>query len=250
MACACDRCLEHLKTLGLGRGPFPKPAIHKAYRSSAKAWHPDRFEKDPAKQAEAEERFKLIQVAYREVLEHYDDPEKVPIETRAARAADPGEPSRRAAAQAEEPEISFGGMPGCFVPPDFSPYASRIILACHLESKEKVLAFVDLAAGASRDGQFVLLTSYRIFVRNADGIIGFLWLTDLGEVHFVDRLRHGKSRLWQKLLDWIPLFEPQYALLIHKRDGSVFFTLGGQADDTVKKVIYNFLRQKKSQTRS
>lgn len=249
MACACNRCLEHLKTLGLGSGPFPKPAIHKAYRSAAKAWHPDRFEKEPAKQVEAEERFKLIQVAYRELWEHYDDPEKVPLASRRAGPSAEGPPAQTAAG-AGEPEISFAGVPGCFVAPDFSPYASRIIVSCRLESKEKVVAFVDLAAGGSRDGQFILLTSYRVFVRNVDGIVGFLWLTDLGEVRFVDRLRHGKSRLWQRLLDWIPLFEPQYALLIHRRDGRVFFTLGGQADDTVKKVIYNFLRQKKSQTRS
>ncbi|HLY41051.1 MAG TPA: J domain-containing protein [Terracidiphilus sp.] len=250
MACACDRCLEHLKTLGLGSGPFPKPAIQKAYRASAKAWHPDRFESEPTKQAEAEERFKLIQVAYRELWEHYDDPEKVPIAPRAARAADPRDLSRRAAVESEAPEISFGGAPWCFVPPDLSPYASRVILSCNLEPREKILAFVDLARGASRDGQFILLTSYRIFVRDAFRIIAFLWLTDLGDVRFVDRLRHGKSRLWQRLLDWIPLFEPQYALLIHRRDGSLFYTLGGQADDTVKRVIYNFLRQKKSQSRS
>jgi len=41
-----------------------------AYRAAAKRWHPDRFESDPARRTEAEERFKRVQVAFRELAEH------------------------------------------------------------------------------------------------------------------------------------------------------------------------------------
>jgi hypothetical protein len=44
--------------------------IKEAYRDAVKVWHPDRFENDPRLRAKSEEKFKLIQVAYRELIEH------------------------------------------------------------------------------------------------------------------------------------------------------------------------------------
>lgn len=74
MPCACPTCLHHAEVLGLGKKSLTKIAIHKAFRAEAKLWHPDRFENNPAQRAEAEEHFKLIQVAYRELWEHCENP--------------------------------------------------------------------------------------------------------------------------------------------------------------------------------
>lgn len=120
-----------------------------------------------------------------------------------------------------------------------------------MEPTEKPLAFVDLSHGARVAGnpsQYILLTSYRIFVRNALNIVAFLWFTDLGEVGFIDRLMHGKPRLWQNLVEKLGL-APKYSLVIGRHDGSHFHSIEGEADDRVKKVIYNFLRQIQSQQR-
>jgi len=74
MPCACDQCLQHSKTLGLAPSAFSHELIHKAYRDAAKLWHPDRFESAPEQLPEAEEHFKLVQVAYRELTAHQENP--------------------------------------------------------------------------------------------------------------------------------------------------------------------------------
>jgi hypothetical protein len=258
MPCACERCLQHAKTLGFAPKSPTKAAIRKAFRAAAKLWHPDRFEKNPVKRAEAEEHFKRIQVAYRELWEHCESPVEFPVGRESAKPASPDQgpvddPVVKTVEKDDSPPLLFHGAPGCFVAPHFSPFANEIILASHLESSEKVLAFVDLSGGVSQEGslaQFILLTSYRIFVRDALNIVSFLWFTDLGEVHFVDRNKHGKPRFWQWIVELFPGIEPRYSLQIYRRNRTLLYSLAGQADDRVKKVIYNFLLQKKSQTRS
>ncbi|HET6170208.1 MAG TPA: J domain-containing protein, partial [Terracidiphilus sp.] len=234
-----------------------------AFRAEAKLWHPDRFEKTPTRRAEAEEHFKRIQVAYRELLEHCESPVELWPRRNSAqtpgreqgpeydREQDPLHAARSAPGDDTVP-LSFGGAPYCFVAPHFSPYANEIILASRLENAEKVLAFIDVPGGTSRGasrGEYILLTSYRIFVRDALNICSFLWFTDLGEVLFVDRNKYGKPRIWQWILDLFPDIEPRFSLLIYRRNQTLLYSLAG-TDDTVKKVIYNFLLQKKSQTRS
>ncbi len=257
MPCACQRCLDHTKTLGLAPKPLTRAVVRKAFRAAAKLWHPDRFEKMPAQRAEAEEHFKRIQVAYRELLEHCASPVELWPKRASAQPADRADdPIRGQTARTTQSDdgfpLSFGGAPYCFVAPHFSPYVNEIILGSRLENSEKVLAFVDVSGGASRGtsrGEYVLLTSYRIFVRDALNISSFLWFTDLGEVLFVDRNKHGKPRIWQWILELFPDIEPRFSLQIYRRNRTLLYSLAG-ADDTVKKVIYNFLLQKKSQTRS
>ena len=74
MPCVCESCARHARTLGLEQTPRSRAPLRKAFRAAAKLWHPDRFERDPVLRLEAEERFKQIQVAYRELTEHYEDP--------------------------------------------------------------------------------------------------------------------------------------------------------------------------------
>ena len=70
MPCVCEKCIENGKTLALDeRGPS-KAAIRKAYKIAAKRWHPDRFENNKVQRLEAEEHFKQVQIAYRELGEH------------------------------------------------------------------------------------------------------------------------------------------------------------------------------------
>jgi hypothetical protein len=257
MPCACQQCLQHAKTLGFAPKPPTQAVVRKAFRAAAKLWHPDRFEKMPTQRAEAEEHFKRIQVAYRELLEHCASPLELWPKRASAQPSGAEEgPIRGQTAGTPQSDdglpLSFGGAPYCFVAPHFSPYANEIILASRLENAEKVLAFVDISGAASRGanrGEYILLTSYRIFVRDALNISSFLWFIDLGDVLFVDRNKFGKPRIWQWILELFPDIEPRFALQIYRRNQTLMYSLAGM-DDRVKKVIYNFLLQKRSQTRS
>jgi DnaJ-like protein len=258
MPCVCQTCVQHGEVLGLAQAGPSKAAIRKAYKTAARRWHPDQFESNPPKRIEAEEHFKLIQVAYRELSEHCESPLRLPVEDIPA-SDDPAvgyesSPFAETPAPIEDdtPAIFFGNLSGCFTAPTFSAAANRIILASRMEPTEKPLAFIDLSHGIKYDGnpsQYILLTSYRIFVRNALNIVAFLWFTDLGTIGFIDRLTHGKPRIWQGIVEAIGL-DPKYSLVIARHDGSHFHTIASEADDRVKKVIYNFLRQIQSQKRS
>jgi hypothetical protein len=254
MPCVCEKCLENGKTLALDeRGPS-KTAIRKAYKTAAKRWHPDRFENNKVQRLEAEEHFKLIQVAYRELSEHCEAPQELPVEdipVSAVEDPDSGDFRDTPAPVQDTPSIFFGNLSGCFTAPQFSAAGNRIILASRMEPTEKPLAFIDLSHGMKHDGnpsQYVLLTNYRIVVRNALNIVAFLWFTDLGPVGFIDRLTHGKHRLWKSMVEAIGL-DPKYSLVIDRHNGSHFHTIASEADDRVKKVIYNFLLKQKPQTR-
>lgn len=253
MACACGRCLEHAKTIGLPRRPSTRAVLRKAFRAEAKLWHPDRFESDPAKRHEAEEHFKLVQVAYRELWEHLENP------LQAARDDAPGPPQPEPesapappAPRNEEPPIFFGGAPGCYVSPHI-PMAILLAVGEYLHDTERALAFIDLsqhARGSSVPNEFMLLTSYRIIVRNHLRVVALLWYTDLGEIRLVDEFENGKPGIWQRIVETFSGVQQRYALEIDRHTGAPFFSVTDGADDSVKKFIYNFLLQKKQQTGS
>jgi hypothetical protein len=250
MPCACRTCLEHSRTLGLGRRSPTKAAIRKAFRSEAKLWHPDRFENDRAKRSEAEEHFKQIQVAYRELWEHCESPIKVATSATASTPEQPAETASTAKPREDDsPALFFGGAPKCFIPPHFPPIAAEIVLERRMEATERPHAIIDLSRAANFD-QYIFLTNYRLFVRNAFKIVAVLWYSDLGDVRFVDLRRHGKPGLWRMFVDEILALDPKYALEIYRRNGDLLHSIADEADDSVKKVLYNFLLQKKSQTRS
>ena len=250
MPCACEVCHHHARTLGLHDKQVTKASIRKAFRTQAKLWHPDRFENDEPKRLEAEEHFKQIQVAYRELFEHHQNPIELPPEDLAegpevAQAATRKSPAHRS------PRISFGGAPGCFVAPDFSYLADRII-ARHLSNPENALAIVDLSGAGPKSGtfhQFILFTIDGILVRNAHQIISLLWYHDLGQINLLDRRKQGKLGFWQRTAERISGIEQKYALQIYRRDGISFYSIESQVDDSVKKVMYSFLLQMKSQAR-
>ena len=249
MPCTCEQCLKHRRTLGLASAPSQQ-AIHKAYRDAAKLWHPDRFEAEPDRLPEAEEHFKQVQVAYRELSEHHErlaeptfadttfsDPFANP---------DPFGPPAPIGKPQPAPSFSpFANLPGCLVAPHFPPLVHQVIDA-HLSPGQSALAIVDL----SRTGdfaQFMLFAGHALLVRDSLKMASLLWYTDLGDIKLIDQRRHGRLGLWHRLLDRISATPQKYALHIHRRNGALFYSLASQADDSVKKVIYNFLLRMKYQ---
>lgn len=250
MPCACTTCLQHAATLGLGRKPPTKAAIRKAFRSEAKLWHPDRFENEPVKRFEAEEHFKQIQVAYRELWEHCESPVKNAPTAPAPPQEQPAESVAASKPREEDtPPLFFGGAPNCFVSPHFPSAATEIIIEFSMEATERPLAIVDLSQRPSsppKFAQYIFLTSYRVFVRNAFNIVASLWYGHLGDIRFVDLRRQGKSGLWRMIVDEILGLDPKYVLEIYRHNGDLLCSIADEADDSVKKVLYNFLLQKKS----
>ena len=244
MPCTCDQCLQHARTLGLAPAAS-RQAIHKAYRDAAKLWHPDRFEAEPALQPEAEEHFKQVQIAYRELSDHHERPAGLSL-------ADTPPPDPFAApapfgrSAATPPPIPFANLPGCFTTPDFPPLAQKVIDA-HLSPGHTALAIVDL----SRTGdfaQFILFAGHAVLVCDSLKMASILWYADLGEINMIDQRRQGRLGIWHRLLERVSGTQQKYALHINRRNGAHFYSLVSQADDSVKKVIYNFLLRMKYQT--
>ncbi|HEU5350562.1 MAG TPA: DnaJ domain-containing protein [Terracidiphilus sp.] len=243
MPCACDQCRRHAAVLGLGPQMLTRTVLRKAFLAAAKQWHPDRFERDPAQRDAAEERFKLIQAAYRELWEHVKRP------VRPTHGAPPdAPPAGTAPKQPDLPHIFLGGMPGGYDAPNF-PRAVGEIVAAHLQETERALAFLDLSTTPKRPGdlsQYLLLTSYRIFYRERMGIVSLLWYVDLGEISLTEPPPDRKPTLRQRIHARFSHLQRTSTLVIRRHTGAPFCTLTAEADDTAKKVVYNFLRQVKT----
>jgi hypothetical protein len=239
MACVCKSCLEHSRTLGIVQAPKSRHALHKAYRAAAKLWHPDRFENNHRKRLEAEERFKRINAAYLALCEHFENPAKI---QREAEFVTPIEPNPR-------PAIHFGDATGCFAAPNFPGYVREAVAAAHLESTEIPIGFIDLSGGKTRAERYILLGNHKMYIRDPSGILSVVWYVDLGSVRLVDR-KSQKQGAWQRIAEKIAGNPQRYSLQIDRLDLSRFYTLTDRPDDTVKKVVYNFLRQMKSNSQS
>jgi|SRR5215831_13534934 len=238
MPCACSSCLLHARTLGAAHSLATRSAIHKAYRAAAKLWHPDRFESNQGKRLEAEERFKRIQIAYRELCEHLEHPQR-----RAREAEFVSLVQKR-----RIPTIFFGDhAPGCFAAPNFPSEVQKWIAASRLDSTEKPVGFVGLFQGSLH---YVLLTDHKMYMRDATDILHVVWYSDLGEVTLSDLRAEKKPGAWQKLAARLAGNNRRYSLRITQLNGSLFRELVEQPDDRIKKVIYNFLRQMKSETQA
>lgn len=240
MACVCKACLQHLRTLGIRNTPQSKSAIHKAYRAAAKLWHPDRFENNPRKRLEAEERFKHIHAAYEALSEHFDNP------AREAREVEFVAPIRTDPA----PTISFGDAPGCFAASQFPVRVREAIAGARVENSDPPVGFIDLSAGSLRSPQFILLTKHRMYVRDATGILSVIWYADLGEIRLINLKREKQPGAWQRIRETIAGKAERYSLEINRLNGTRFRVLTDRPDDRVKKVVYNFLRQMKSNSQA
>jgi hypothetical protein len=231
--------VNHARTLGLADRAPTKAAIHKAYRDAAKRWHPDRFERDAQLRPEAEEHFKQVQIAYRELSDHQKRPA-------------PAIPVDAFAKPVETPAFTFGNAPGCYTAPHFPAFVHNII-AGHLGAGHKPLGIVDLAKPGTQGGpfsQFLLLEDHSLIVRGSLGIVSLLWYSELGEINLIDRRTGGKLNFLQRLMGRIVGPQQNYTLHIFRRNGTHFYSLAGQVDDSVKKVLYNFLLRKKLGTQA
>ncbi|MGH9563073.1 MAG: J domain-containing protein, partial [Terracidiphilus sp.] len=253
MPCVCDSCEQHAHILGLDESPRTRAVLRKSYRSAAKLWHPDHYERDPVKRTEAEERFKLIQVAYRELTEHFENPVQWLIETAFTSVQDV-EPFNAATYHADpdlsasdvlpngaprkvrtRPPIYFGNAPGCFVAPDFSATADHIIME-YVREPDCALAIVDLTGPGSLPGslaQFILLTDQGIVVRNIRNIVSLLWFSDMGEVRLVPKRRSALAGVAHRIFEYLSGTEQRYALEIRRYDGSIYCSIAGQVDDSI-----------------
>jgi hypothetical protein len=238
MSCDCVQCRQHYRTLGIAYGIPSESAIQEAYQEAVKQWHPDLYESYASLRADAEEHFKQIQVAYRELKEHNTVSEELPVESVVIQ---PHEAT---------PSISFGDAPGCLTAQQFTPQVEEMI-AGHLGRLGMALAIVDLAGTRSHTGaysQFLLLATRGIMVRDSRNIISVLWYTDLGEINLIDQRRHGKLSPWQKFVGGGSGSSSNYVLQIDRSNGTHFYSISGQADDSVKTIIYDFLMRQKPQT--
>ncbi|HEY2469357.1 MAG TPA: DnaJ domain-containing protein [Terracidiphilus sp.] len=240
MACICKSCVEHSRTLGVDQALTTKHAIHKAYRMAAKRWHPDRVQGDDRKRKEAEERFKRVHAAYEALCEHLESPHRRPRESEFVT------PIRREA----PPTIFFGDAPGCYAGPTFPPAVQACIVASRPETSETPVGFVDMAPEKGRISEFILLTNYRMYIRDERDLLLVIWYDDLGEVRLIDLEAGKKARVWQRIVERLSGKVQRYVLEIYRQNGKHFYTLGDRPDDKAKKVIYNFLLQMKSKSQA
>jgi len=253
MSCDCGKCRELYRTLGIGYGIPSESEIQDAYREAIKQWHPDLFENFASLRADAEERFKQIQIAYRELKEHNTIGGEAPAPSirtdspaQSIRTESPAQSARAEVVREtpkEAPAISFGGAPGCLVGPKFTPEAEEII-SRYLGKLGTALAIVDLGGSYS---QFLLIAQLGIVARDARNIVSLLWYKDLGEISLIDRQRQGKLGMWQSFVGSVSGSQGKLVLDICRNNGMLFYSISGQVDDGVKKVIYDFLLSRKLQ---
>ena len=240
MACGCRVCLDHFRILGITAPPASKSGLHKAYRAAAKRWHPDRFPNDEGKRRDAEDRFKRIHSAYEALCLHFENPVLTPLDD-----VEFVTPVRRY----PKPVIAFGDVPDCYVEPHFPARVRDAIDAARLENSDQPVGFIDLTPGSPSISEFILLTRHRMLVRDSSGILAVIWYSDLGSIRLVD-LNDEKQSAWQKIAATISGKTQRYSLQVDRLDLSRFQTFTDRPDDRVKKVVYNFLRQMKSNSQS
>jgi hypothetical protein len=249
MSCDCGKCKEHYRTLGIAYGIPSESDIQEAYKESAKQWHPDLYENFASLRADAEEHFKHIQIAFRELKEHNAIGGEAP--TQSARTESPSQSSRTGSqsqsggAEAvretpgDTPAISFGGALGCQVAPDFTQEAQEII-SRNLGKLGTAVALVDLGGSYA---QFMLLAQLGMMVRDNRNLVSMLWYKDLGEISLTEK--QGKVGMWQSLVGGASGGHAKSVLEICRNNGTIFYSVSGQLDDSVKRVIYDFLLHQK-----
>ncbi len=255
MSCECGQCRQHFRTLGIAYGVPSESEIEAAYNESVKQWHPDLYENYASLRAEAEERFKQIQVAFRELKEH-----NLPGFNPAAKAStvqyeqtasyNPSAPSAQVdQPAAAAPEISFDGAPGCLTAAEFTADVKELI-AGHLGKQERALAIIDLGGSRARFAtfsQFLLIGGRGIIMRNTRGLISLLWYKDMGELRWVEGQGGSKSGSWHKIIGSLSGTPAGCQLAIYRSDGVLFLSLTDQVEDNVKRTLYNFFLSKKAQ---
>ncbi|HZB87575.1 MAG TPA: J domain-containing protein [Terracidiphilus sp.] len=239
--------MHHAAVLGIERGEATRAEMHKAYRQAAKDSHPDRFAHDARQRAEAEERFKLIQIAFRELTEHNPEGWTVAVEE-ADQVADQVEPVP-APAQPVPPgaSLTFGGARGCYTGARIPQHASDLIHRS-IGSQDSPLAVIDLEGGAgSALSQFLVLATHGLLQRDALRIVSLLSYADVGKLCMVDQRTDPKTGFLRKMMWKLHDAGPALALEIWRRNGELFCTLENPVEDGVKALVQRFIEERKQQ---
>lgn len=254
MSCDCAQCRQHYRTLGIAFGIPEKSAIEEAYREGVKQWHPDLYENYASLRADAEDHFKQIQIAFRELKEHNVAVVESPVEGVVVQP----KPVERVVAQPKEEApsitfsaasaISFDNAPGCLVASQFTAEV-REIIDRHVAKTDTALAIVDLngARSHARYSHFFLLTNRGIMVRDLRNVISALWYKDLGDINIVDKDKTGKSVFWQQLAGQSSGGQQKRSLEIYRSNGTHFFSIPDAVDDNIKGILHSFLSRQKMQ---
>jgi hypothetical protein len=248
MSCECAKCRQHYRTLGIAFGIPEESAIEEAYREGVKQWHPDLYENYASLRADAEEHFKQIQVAFRELKEHNPPVAGSPVESSVVRpkaverVVDQPKEEAPSISFSAAPAISFDNAPGCLVASQFTAEVKEIIER-HLAKSDTPLAIIDLNGARSRANysHFFLLTNRGIMVRDLRNAVSALWYKDIGQVNFVDKGNTGKSIFWQQISGG----QPKRSLEIYRNNGTLFFSIPDAVDDNIKGILHNFLSLQK-----
>ncbi len=249
MPCDCKRCREHHVTLGLDQEPASAGEIREAYRDAVQVWHPDRFEGNQRLRQRAEEQFKRVQVAYRELVEHEPKAAAPPASREPVRNTRPESARNRVPRR-----ISFDGTPGCYAATNIPPRIVKKVRE-HMGSGEVVLGAIELSetgliAGSSQpsygtdstleDMRFLALTNNGLLVNDGGKKDACVRYEDLGDL---------------KMEPVFPIFlmnDPPYplrkqlGLRIERADSSCFCLLWYSRDDSVVQTIHDFLQEMKA----
>ena len=98
---------------------------------------------------------------------------------------------------------------------------------------------LDLGGGYA---QFLLVAELGMMVRDVRKIVSLLWYKDMGEIKLVDKQKIG---FWQSLIGGGSGGPAKCALEIYRSNGTLFTTISGQAEESVKRVLYDFLERRK-----
>jgi len=248
MSCECAQCRQHYKTLGIAFGIPEEAAIEEAYREGVKQWHPDLFENYASLRADAEEHFKQLQVAYRELKEHNTVAAEVPTASVSVQSPIGVTQSFVRQATEETPVLSFGNAPGCLSRRQFTPEIEEMVTP-HMGKLGMAQAIVDLSGKPLRANyaQFLLLAARGMMLRDARHNISLLWYADMGEVRLTDPRKRTTPRGWRNYPARLSGAPQGYELQIGRSNGVLFTSISTQADDSVKTVIYEFLMHQKNQ---
>ena len=129
MSCECAQCRQHYRTLGIAFGIPEESAIQAAYQEGLKEWNPELYQDYEFLRADAEEHFKQIQVAYRELQQHNGPQGGLPVEIVAARTESRPSNSAEAAPSVAPPVAPslFEDSPGCATAPNFTEEIKEMI---------------------------------------------------------------------------------------------------------------------------
>ena len=89
-----------------------------------------------------------------------------------------------------------------------------------------------------------------MFIRDASETLSVIWYSDLGDIKLIDLQVRKRPGTWQRIAETIAGKAQRYSLEIDRLNGTRFRVLTDRPDDRVKKVVYNFLRQMKSNSQS